>query len=303
MGLDLLVSCICPFLNAEPFIREAVESVLAQHFSHWELLLIDDGSTDGSTAIAKEYAARYPGQVRYLAHPGGQNRGVSAARNLGIAESHGRYIALLDADDVWLPPKLEQQVALLKAHPAAAMVYGRVQLWRSWQQPQTGPDSFMSLGVEPNRLQLPPRLLAVLLRGRAQTPVPSNTLIRRAVLERVGVFPESLRIFEDQALFARVFLEYPVYVSGECWVRYRQHPQSASAFLSDFDRNIPHYCQTKLAFLDELASYLLARRVRAPQIWLPLLKERWFCQRPQLLARWVRIKTAAAAARGSAEPQ
>jgi glycosyltransferase involved in cell wall biosynthesis len=285
-----LVSCVCTFLNAEPFFRETLESVLAQDFSDWELLLIDDGSTDQSTAVAKEYEERYPDKVRYFAHPQRQNLGVSASRNLGIARSRGAYVAFLDADDVWLPHKLSQQEAILRSHPSAAMVYGRVQLWHSWQQPPTCRDSFMSLGVASDRILLPPQLLVVLLLAKAQTPVPSNTMIRRDVLDQIGDFEETLRVFEDQELFARVFLEHPVYVSGKCWVRYRQHPQSASAFLADFAANIPRYCSTKLAFLDKLASYLSARRIRNPMIWLPLLKERWFCKHPYLLERWFLLK-------------
>src|SRR5919198_1004258 len=104
-----LVSAIIIFLNAERFIQEAIESVFAQTYDAWELLLVDDGSTDGSTAIARRYAEQHPGKVRYLEHNGHQNRGKSASRNLAIRNCTGEYIAFLDADDVWLPRKLEQQ--------------------------------------------------------------------------------------------------------------------------------------------------------------------------------------------------
>lgn len=291
-----LVSCICTFLNAEPFLREALQSVLAQDFADWELLLVDDGSTDQSTAIATEYAERHPDKICILAHPQRQNLGVSASRNLGIARSRGTYVAFLDADDVWLPHKLGRQVAILQFHPAVAMVYGRVQLWRSWQPVTAGPDSTMNLGVAPDQIVLPPRLLVILLLGKAQTPVPSNTMLRRDVLEQVGGFEPALRVFEDQLLFAKILLTHSVYVADECWVRYRQHPHSASAFLADFVENVPLYCSTKLAFLDRLASYLSAHRVRNLLIWLPLLKERWFCQRPHLLKRWFLFKNPASKA-------
>src|SRR6266487_5498276 len=126
------VSAIIIFLNAERYIDEAIESVFAQAYDSWELLLADDGSTDGSTAIVLQYAERYPDKVRYLEHPGHQNRGMSATRNLGIRNARGEYIAFLDADDVWLPQKLEQQVAILEQQPEAAMVYGPALLWHSW---------------------------------------------------------------------------------------------------------------------------------------------------------------------------
>src|SRR5262245_21147944 len=103
MSRTLLVSVIISFLNAERFIQEAIESVFAQGYEHWELLLVDDGSTDESTAIARRYTAQHPERVRYLEHAGHQNRGLSASRNLGIRHAQGEYIAFLDADDVWLP--------------------------------------------------------------------------------------------------------------------------------------------------------------------------------------------------------
>src|ERR1700691_6786421 len=109
MSARPFVSIITPFYNTERFLQEAIESVLAQTYSNWELLLVDDGSTDGSTAIAHRYADRAPAKIRYLAHPGRENRGLSASRNLGIAGAGGEFLALLDADDVWLPQKLEQQ--------------------------------------------------------------------------------------------------------------------------------------------------------------------------------------------------
>lgn len=279
-----LVSCITPFLNAERFLEEAIQSVLAQDYADWELLLIDDGAKDGSAKIAEEYARRHPTQIRYLCHPSRANRGVSAARNLGIAHIDPRaaYVAFLDADDVWLPHKLGRQVAIAQSHPEAAMVYGQVELWRSWQPDAPGPDSVVDLGVTPDRVILPPRLLRNLLLFKYQTPVPSNTLIRKQVLERIGGFQEEFRIYEDQALFAQIFLDHPVYVASERWVRYRQHADSASAWMANSVDNIAAYCATRLAFLDWLTALLSERGVRDPRIWLPLLKERAFCQRPAL---------------------
>src|SRR5216684_3354263 len=98
-----LTSVIMIFLNAEKFIQEAIESVFAQGYDSWELLLVDDGSTDSSTVLALRYAEQYPVKVRYIEHEGHQNRGMSASRNLGIRHAQGEYLAFLDADDVWLP--------------------------------------------------------------------------------------------------------------------------------------------------------------------------------------------------------
>ena len=88
-----LVSVVVIFLDAERFLEEAVGSVLAQTFDHWELLLVDDGSTDGSTAIARRYARTHPGRIRYLEHDGHRTLGMSASRNLGLFHGRGHYIA------------------------------------------------------------------------------------------------------------------------------------------------------------------------------------------------------------------
>src|SRR5689334_8794235 len=115
-----LVSVVLIFLNEERFLSEAIDSVLVQTYSNWELLLVDDGSVDGSSRIAKQYAEQNTERVRYVEHPGHENRGMSASRNLGIQNASGEFIAFLDADDVWLPNKLRRQLAILSEHPDAA---------------------------------------------------------------------------------------------------------------------------------------------------------------------------------------
>ena len=126
------VSIVTPFLDARRFIAEAIESVLAQTFGRWELLLVDDGSSDGSTEIARHYAAEYPEKIRYLTHPQRVSRGASAARNLGIRHATGDYLAFLDADDVYLPHKLEDQVKILDHVPDAHVLYAATEYWHGW---------------------------------------------------------------------------------------------------------------------------------------------------------------------------
>src|SRR5436305_7508812 len=124
MRSEPFVSAIIIFLNESRFIQEAIDSVLAQHYENWELFLVDDGSSDASTAIALRYAAHHAGRIRYLSHPGHVNRGMSASRNLGLKHATGRYVSFLDADDVWLPQKLVQQMSILESHRDCDMVYG-----------------------------------------------------------------------------------------------------------------------------------------------------------------------------------
>src|SRR4051812_33913704 len=92
------VSVVMIFLDAEEFIREAIQSVADQTVDSWELLLVDDGSTDGSTEMALRYLAEDPARIRLLHHPGGVNRGMSASRNLGLREARGEFVTFLDAD-------------------------------------------------------------------------------------------------------------------------------------------------------------------------------------------------------------
>src|SRR3982751_5066411 len=97
------VTAIIIFLNEEKYLAEAVESVFSQTCRDWELLLVDDGSTDESTRMAREDQDRHPEQIKYLEHPGHANLGMSVSRNLGISHASGEYIAFLDGDDIWTP--------------------------------------------------------------------------------------------------------------------------------------------------------------------------------------------------------
>jgi glycosyltransferase involved in cell wall biosynthesis len=251
-----LVSCIVIFWNAARFLEEAIESIQAQTYDRWELVLVDDGSDDGSTAIAKSWVERDPARFRYCEHLGHANRGMSASRNLGLREARGTYVAFLDADDVWLPEKLAAQVALLEAHPEAAMVYGRTLIWHSWTgRPEDAARDFTyDLGVPPDSLLQPPALFFVLLDNQAQTPTTCNAMLRRDVVETLGGFDVRFRgMYEDQVLFAKVELAHPVYVAGACWAWYRQHPDSASTAAERTDYHVG-----RRPFVGWLARYVRA---------------------------------------------
>jgi glycosyltransferase involved in cell wall biosynthesis len=112
------VSVVIPVHNGEKYLAQAIESVLAQTFRDFELLIVDDGSTDGSRAIAELYA-RHDGRIRVFSQP---NRGVAAAGNRGLQEANGEWVARLDADDVFHPEKLERQIAFINHYPAVKLV-------------------------------------------------------------------------------------------------------------------------------------------------------------------------------------
>jgi glycosyltransferase involved in cell wall biosynthesis/SAM-dependent methyltransferase len=255
-----LVSVILIFFNAAKFFDEAVQSVFAQSYTHWELLLVDDGSTDCSTRVARSYAERFPKQVRYLKHSGHVNRGMSASRNLGIRHARGQYIALLDADDVWLPNKLRYQVEIVTRHPEAGMVVGPIEWWYSW----TGnSDDVTRDFVAPfppevlcDSIMPPPQMLIALL--RQATVSTTSSLLRREIVQAVGGFEEPFRgMFEDQAFAAKVYLSTPVFVAGDCHYKWRKHPDSCCAVAVE----TAQYEGARFEFLCWLERYLSKQQI------------------------------------------
>ena len=257
------------------------EAFCSRFTQDWELLLVDDGSSDGSTRIALALVQRFPQQVRYLEHPAHANRGMSASRNLGIKHARGEHIAFLDADDVWLPNKLSEQVSVLEAHPEVGMTYGHALIWCSWTGKPEDRDYRAALGVPAGTVVPPPGLLPLLLRNKAQTPMTSNAMLRRSVLERVGGFEEEFTaMYEDQVFFSKVELHTAVYVSGACWVKYRQHAGSCSA-----RSGASSYLSQRRPFLEWLAQYMNALEV-APESpgRRALQRELWPYRHPRLHA-------------------
>lgn len=230
----------------------SIESVLEQDYRELELVLVDDGSTDGSADLAASYAQRAPDRMQVVHHMGRKNCGMSASRNLGVAHSRGQYIAFLDADDLWLQSKTAEQVQILQEHPTADMVYGRTEIWHSWQgKDASEADHFCELGVEGNALYQPPQLFRQLLENRYQTPTTCNAMVRREVYERLGGFEGAFRgMYEDQVFFAKVHLGCTTYVSTKTWARYRQHREKLARKFS-----YAKYYRDRRQFLAWLADY------------------------------------------------
>lgn len=280
------VSATIIFLDAERYLEEAIKSVLAQTYPHWELCLVDDGSSDGSTAMARSYVERHPDRIRYLDHEGHCNRGMSASRNLGIRHSGGEFIALLDADDVWEPNKLADQVRLLESHPDAGMLYGRTLWWFGWtgKTEDQARDRVSTLAFPPGRLVPPPELLASTLHNDEDLPCTCSVLIRRSAYDKVGGFEEDFRDqFEDMIFYAKLLLEYPVYVADGCWDRYRQHPDNncAEAVRTGFyhpTRPNP----ARRAYLAWVADYLAKKGLAGEPIGKLVRAQRWPYRHPFL---------------------
>jgi glycosyltransferase involved in cell wall biosynthesis len=224
------VSIVTPFLDAGAFLEPAIESVLAQTFDRWELLLVDDGSTDGSSEVARRFAGTLPDKVKYLTHPHGENRGASASRNLGTEHAAGEYLAFLDADDVYLPHKLAEQVRILDQASEAQVLYGATEYWHSWNGVVAGREDWIwhPRGVQIGNVIQPPHALETFLNDGGTVPCMGSVLARRAAVLAVGGWEDSFRtICTDQAFHAKLTLRFPVLFHDVCWDRYRQHANSS----------------------------------------------------------------------------
>ena len=171
-----LVSVITPFFNAAPHLAEAIDSVLAQAHRPLELLLVDDGSTDGSLAVARRLAGTSE-DVRLLRLA--RNLGPAAARNAALRQARGTYLTFLDADDLMLPDRLAFQIEYLRAHPDVDVVVGAA-------------ECVLEPGVDP-----PPWLQGPAAARRYRYPYSMTMLAPREVFDRVGPFDPSYRVGED----------------------------------------------------------------------------------------------------------
>jgi glycosyltransferase involved in cell wall biosynthesis len=175
-----LVSCIVPVLNGERYLREALDSILAQTYRPMEIIVADDGSTDGTAALSADYG----GQVRYLFQP---NAGTAAACNLGLTVAQGDFVAFLAADDLWHPEKLSRQISRLQARADLDLCVTYVQnFWIPELKEEA--DRFRN-----HRISQP-------LPGY----VPQTLLARRALFETVGHFNTALRHADSTDWFLRV---------------------------------------------------------------------------------------------------
>jgi glycosyltransferase involved in cell wall biosynthesis len=276
------VSVVTIFLDMEAFLPEAVKSVLAQTSSDWELLLVDDGSTDGSGEIALEYGEREPHRIRYLTHEGRRTLGMSASRNLGLRHARGEFVAMLDADDAWLPDWLDVHVTLADEHPQAGAVCGPTQYWHSWTGDPNARDSLREIGVPGERVVHPPALLASMLRNEANAPATCSVLLRRDLMLSLGGYEDRFRtLFEDRAAFTKVYLNTPVFLTERCLDRYRQHPDSSCArAISAGGYDPAGASAAHRTYLEWVGEYLSAQGVTDPEVWAALSVGMWPYRHP-----------------------
>jgi len=206
-----MVSVVIPSYNSMSFLPETLNSVLNQTFTDFEVLIINDGSTDN---IVDWVAEIKDPRVRLISQA---NQGLSQARNAGILNSRGLYIAFLDADDLWEPTKLEKQVAAFKDNPYLGLVHTYVSMV------DANNNYLYIIGSRHEKGNILRRVIE-------QNPVisGSSSMVHRDCFEKVGLFDKDLKSAEDWHMWSRIAVSYPMMVIEEPLVRYRQHPTSMS---------------------------------------------------------------------------
>lgn len=212
-----VVSVIVPAYNRVAYIDRTVQSVLDQTYRSFKLIVVDDGSTDGTLEVLSQYASK--NQLTLLTHPNQENRGQSAAINLGLEHATGEYVCILDSDDMFRPNKLEVQVAYLEHHPEVGLVYSNghaVDANDRILYPMHSSNHHEQ--NDPNRLLMNCYLL-----------LPLDSMVRRSVMVRAGRFEESFRSAQDHDMALRIAeITRLAYIPDHLFF-YRRHDESISA--------------------------------------------------------------------------
>ncbi len=211
------VDVIIPAYNAAKYLPAAIESVVAQSFEDWRIVLIDDGSTDNTSEVVAPYIEQLGPKLLYIYQP---NAGLPAARNTAIRSSSAELLALLDADDVWLPCRLAESVKSFENRPQVGLSYGLVLRVDAGGEVI---DTFWG-----NRGRAEGRIATEIYTRKVQLPCPTMTF-RRSCVDEVGLFDETMRATEDRDMWLRIALRYEVALVPKVIARYRIWLGSMSA--------------------------------------------------------------------------
>lgn len=210
------VDVIIPAYNAARYLPDALDSVIAQTFGDWRILLIDDGSTDNIAEVVAPYITRLGPKLLYIRQP---NAGLPAARNTAIRNSTSEFLALLDADDVWLPCRLDESLKCFANRPQVGLAYGF--------NDRIDPDGNIIDTFDCRQKNGEGRIAPYIYMRRVDLPCPTITF-RRSAINEVGLFDESFRATEDRDLWFRIALRYDVALAPCVLAHYRISPGSMS---------------------------------------------------------------------------
>ena len=215
----MLVSVIIPTYNRKELVRRAIQSVLAQSFSKYSLIVVDDGSTDQTDKILKEFKGA---KIHFYRQ---DHKGVAAARNLGIKEARGEFIAFLDSDDTWHPKKLEVQMEFFRKNPEA-MIAQTEEEWIRDGRPLKPQKKHKQHSGNIYRECLPLCIVS-----------PSAVMMRRELFDKVGYFDDRLPACEDYDMWLRVAARYPIYlIEGKLTIKYGGHADQLSRTVGQLDK-------------------------------------------------------------------
>ena len=210
------VDVIIPAFNAAKYLPAAIESVISQTFDDWQILLVDDGSTDNTVEVVAPFLNRLGPKFKYIKQ---NNRGLPAARNAAILASTAELLALLDADDVWLPCRLSESLKALAERPQAGLAYGLVTT--------IDPEGRLGGTFEGNPRYAEGHIAPYIYMRKVELPCPTITF-RRTCVDEVGLFDETMRATEDRDLWLRIALKYEVALVPRVIAHYRVSPGSMS---------------------------------------------------------------------------
>jgi len=254
------VSVIIPAYNPGSLIVQAIESVLAQTFQDFEIIVVDDSSDDGTAERLREYQDK----VRYVR----QDRSGSAiARNRGILLSRGRYLAFLDADDLWMPNKLEEQLPLIEGSPNCVLVYSDFN--------KTGdPDDDVRSGLQAREYWVKDSEFESLLRQNFIHT--SSVLVRKEALADAGIFDPKFKNAQDWDLWVRLAETGNFGFVDQILTHYRVHRNQSVATLS-YARNMIYSDHVLLARWSKDADALRLIRLKTGQDYYKLGRREWRC--------------------------
>jgi len=228
------VDVIIPAYNAAHFLPIAIDSVIAQTFADWRILLVDDGSTDDTAAVIAPYRERLGEKLAYIRQ---ENRGLPAARNTAIRHSTAEFLALLDADDVWLPYRLGESLKSFAGRPGVGLSYGANAL--------IDPTGTVTKVFEARQAHAEGWIAPYIYMRMVNLPCPTVTF-RRECVDAVGMFDEGMRATEDRDLWFRIATRYEVVMVPRVIAHYRTSPQ---AMTTDPDRML----RAQLQFVEKHA--------------------------------------------------